>query len=318
MKTSKKYRQPNSQPNSQAHSQAHSRAFVLRSLRLSFVLLVVLLCALTSFVLVSGALPKEELRAASALTVTPGVSTDPTGVLVTLDARGTWHEATSTASGTASSGCLRTWVKAFVPVYLDRGGPLWGGRHPMPRAPTPDDVAYHVYCGGIYVTSIWVLPTAFQATPPNVRSLALQIVARLKYPALTITADPAHRGLAGLNTLFATNGFSGAPIRDSVRGFAATVEVEATPSAVSWQAGDGSRSQRVPFANGTRGLIAHLYERRSPAPGYTVTASIELAVRWRFNSGAWTGAWTALSPISRSASITYPVIASRSRLIRSP
>lgn len=313
MKNSNKYLRPrHSQARSQA--QAHSEVFVLRSLRLSFVVLVVFLCALTSFVLVSGALPNEELRAASALTVTPGVSTDPTGVLVTLDARGTWHEATSTSSGTGSSGCLRTWVKAFVPVYLDRGGPLWGGRHPMPRAPTPAHVAYHVYCGGIYVTSIWVLPTAFQATPPNARSLALQIVARLRYPALTITANPAHRGLAGLNTLFATNGFSGAPIRDSVRGFGANVEVEATPSAVSWQTGDGSTPRRVPFASGTRGLITHLYERRSPAPGYTVIASIELAIRWRLNAGAWSG----LSPISRSASMTYPVIASRSRLIRSP
>ena len=184
----------------------------------------------------------------------------------------------------------------------------------MPRAPTPAHVAYHVYCGGIYVTSIWVLPTAFQATPPSARSLALQVVARLRYPALTISVNPAHRGLTGLNTLFATNGFSGAPIRDSVRGFGATVEVEATPSSVSWLTGEGSASQRVPFANGTRGLITHLYERRSPAPGYTVTASIELAVRWRFNAGAWSG----LTPISRTASIAYPVIASRSRLVRSP
>ena len=310
MNTSKKYLMPHSQ----AHSEAHSEVFVLRSLRLSFVVLVVMLSALTSFVLVFAALTNGELIEASALTVTPGVSTDPTGVLVTLDARGTWHEATSTSSGTASSGCLRTWVKAFVPVYLDRGGPLWGGRHPMPHAPTPAYVAYHVYCGGIYVTSIWVLPSAFETTAPNVRNLAAQIVARLRYPALAIAVNPAHRGLTGLNTLLATNGFTGAPIRDSVRGFGATVEVEATPSAVLWQTGDGSISTRVPFTSGTRGLLAHLYERRSPAPGYTVTASIELAVRWRFNAGAWSG----LSPITRAASITYPVIASRSRLVRSP
>ena len=184
----------------------------------------------------------------------------------------------------------------------------------MPHAPTPAYVAYHVYCGGIYVTSIWVLPSAFETTAPNVRNLAAQIVARLRYPALAIAVNPAHRGLTGLNTLLATNGFTGAPIRDSVRGFGATVEVEATPSAVLWQTGDGSISTRVPFTSGTRGLLAHLYERRSPAPGYTVTASIELAVRWRFNAGAWSG----LTPISRTASIAYPVIASRSRLVRSP
>lgn len=306
MNTSKKYLKP--------HSQAHSEALVLRSLRLSFVVLVVMLSALTSFVLVFAALTNGELREASALTVTPGVSTDPTGVLVTLDARGTWHEATSTSSGTASSGCLRTWVKAFVPVYLDRGGPLWGGRHPMPHAPTPAYVAYHVYCGGIYVTSIWVLPSAFETTAPNVRNLAAQIVARLRYPALTIAVNPAHRGLTGLNTLLATNGFTGAPIRDSVRGFGATVEVEATPSAVLWQTGDGSISTRVPFTSGTRGLLAHLYERRSPVSGYTITASIELAVRWRLNSGGW----SSLSPIARTASIAYPVVSSRSRLTPSP
>jgi|GEM_PF-2365363 len=302
MNTSNKFREP------------HARAFASRFVRLSIVLLVVILSASASFVIVSALMPRGQVTAVSALTVTPGVSTDPTGVLVTLDARGTWHEVTSTASGTASSGCLRTWVKAFVPVYLDRGGPLWGGRHPMPHAPTPAYVAYHVYCGGIYVTSIWVLPSAFETTAPNVRNLAAQIVARLRYPALAIAVNPAHRGLTGLNTLLATNGFTGAPIRDSVRGFGATVEVEATPSAVLWQTGDGSISTRVPFTSGTRGLLAHLYERRSPVSGYTITASIELAVRWRFNFGGW----SSLSPIARTASIAYPVVSSRSRLTPSP
>lgn len=184
----------------------------------------------------------------------------------------------------------------------------------MPHAPTPAYVAYHVYCGGIYVTSIWVLPSAFETTAPNVRNLAAQIVTRLRYPALAIAVNPAHRGLTGLNTLLATNGFTGAPIRDSVRGFGATVEVEATPSAVLWQTGDGSISTRVPFTSGTRGLLAHLYERRSPVSGYTITASIELAVRWRFNSGGW----SSLSPIARTASIAYPVVSSRSRLTPSP
>jgi hypothetical protein len=112
-----------------------------RYLRLSIVLVVVILSAATSFVLLSAVVPRSQVTAVSALTVTPGVSTDPTGVLVTLDARGAWHEATNTAPGATSSGCLRTWVKAFVPVYLDRGGPLWGGRHPMPRPPTPAHVA---------------------------------------------------------------------------------------------------------------------------------------------------------------------------------
>lgn len=286
----------------------------LRFLRLSLVVLVVMLCASAAFVLVSAIAPSRQISSASALIVIPGFTSDPTGVVVTLNARGTWRESGTTSSSTTSNGCIRTWEKAVVPVYLDRGGPLWAGKHPMPQAPTPAYAAYHVYCGGIYVTSIWVLPSAFQSTPTNFRSLAAQIVARLRYPALTISVNPARRGLVGLNTLFATNGFTGAAIRDSVQGFGATVEVEATPSAVSWSTGDGSALRRVSFASGTRGLIAHLYERRSPVLGYAVAANIELAIRWRFNAGPW----SSLSPISRSASITYPVVASRSRLVPGP
>ena len=91
---------------------------------------------------------------------------------------------------------------------------------------------------------------------------------------------------------------------------ATTVEVEAIPTTVTWDPGDGTGAVRVAFAPTTRGLLAHRYERRSP--GYAVTATLDLAVRWRTAGGRW----QTLTPITRRAAISYPVIAARSVLVR--
>ena len=115
--------------------------------------------------------PLSRADRAGALVVTPGVSTDPGGATVTIDARGTWRES---GTSTSSTGCRRVWVPAVAPVYLDRGGTMWNGRHPMPSKPAPDAVAYHVYCGGTYVTSVWLRPSAFLPAPDTTREIALR------------------------------------------------------------------------------------------------------------------------------------------------
>ncbi|MFM7271249.1 MAG: hypothetical protein ACKO2C_06410 [Actinomycetes bacterium] len=280
-----------------------------RTLRLTIVALVVLVAALLAHLVVTVVTPASRIAGAAGFVVTPGVSTDPGGATVTIDARGTWREGGGTsASGT---GCRRVWVPAVAPVYLDRGGTMWNGRHPMPSKPAPDAVAYHVYCGGTYVTSVWLRPSAFLPAPDTSREIALRLVARLPYPALGITVNPATRGLAGLDSYLATTGYS-STITDRVAGFGATVEVEAVPTAVTWDPGDGTGTVRVGFAPRTRGLLAHRYERRSA--GYSITATLDLALRWRTAGGAW----QRLPGITRRAATRYPVIAARSVLVPAP
>jgi hypothetical protein len=282
-----------------------STAALPRTFRLTIVALVVLVAAVLAHLIVTVVAPASHVARADALAVTPGVSTDPGGATVTIDARGTWRESGGSPGAT---GCRRVWVPAVAPVYLDRGGTMWNGRHPMPAKPAPDAVAYHLYCGGAYVTSVWLRPSAFAPAPDVSREIALRLIARLAYPALGITVNPAVRGLAGLDAYLATTGYS-TVIADRVSGFGATVEVEAIPTAVTWDPGDGTGTARVPFASRTRGLLAHRYERRSP--GYTITAVLDLAVRWR----AAGGTWQRLPGITRRASTAYPVIAARSALV---
>jgi hypothetical protein len=274
-----------------------------RAARLAIVALVVLAAALAADLAVA-LLDRHPTSALAA--VVPNVSTDPGGATVTIDATGSWRE---TGTAGRAGGCRRVWVRAFAPVYLDRGGTMWNGRHPMPSKPAPDAVAYHVYCGGTYVTSVWLRPSAFTPSPGTLRELALRLVARLPYPALGIAVNPARRGLAGLDAYLATTGYA-ATIADRVDGFGTVVEVQATPTAVTWDPGDGTGAVRVAFAPATRGLLAHRYERRSA--GYPITASLDLAVRWRRG----TGPWQPLAPITRRATVPYPVIAARSVLVR--
>ncbi|MFM7060639.1 MAG: hypothetical protein ACKOZL_05555 [Actinomycetes bacterium] len=277
---------------------------LLRAARLAIIALVVLAAAIAAAIAVT-VLERRPRTALAA--VTSDVSTDPTGATVTIDARGSWREA-GTPGRTTSGGCRRVWVRAVAPVFLDRGGTMWNGRHPMPSKPTPESVAYHVYCGGVYVTSVWLEPRAFAPNAGTARDLALRLVNRLPYPALAIVANPSARGLAGLDSYLATTGY-GTTISDRVRAFGATVEVEAIPTAVTWDPGDGTGTVRVAFTPATRGLLAHRYERRSA--GYTVTATLDLGVRWR-TPGA---VWQTLPPISRRATRAYPVTAARSVLV---
>jgi len=278
---------------------------LLRAARLALVALVVLAAALATAIAVTllGRHPTTALAA-----VTSEVSTDPTGATVTIDARGTWRETGGRGGRGPTGGCRRVWVRAVAPVHLDRGGTMWNGRHPMPSKPTPDSIAYHVYCGGVYVTSVWLRPSAFTPDQGTARDLALRLVTRLPYPALGIALNPSARGLAGLDSYLATTGFTGR-IADRVSAFGATVEVEAIPTTITWDPGDGTGTVRVPFTAATRGLLAHRYERRSP--GYPVRATLDLAVRWRTPGGAW----QTLPPIVRQASRAYPVTAARSVLV---
>jgi hypothetical protein len=250
------------------------------------------------------------------------VSTDPTGAHVQLTRGGAWVEVRETAGaagggsgGGHASGCARRWVPTQYPIYLRRGA-VSPDYHvaPMPPSPGPGFVAYHVFCDGRYVTSVWLPPNAFGAGAPLVdaRAIAERLARDLPYPAATVHANPDGRGLTGLESWFWVAGYAG-PIRDAVNGFGIRVEVEATPGSVRWDFGDGtpvtagSLGQAAPV----RSDVTHTYEHRSGGRPLAVRATVRLDVRYRVDGGPW----QALDPVFRTATRAYPVAESRAALV---
>ena len=244
------------------------------------------------------------------------VSTDPTGAHVVLVRNRIWVEVGPRRGGGAgeTGGCRRRWVPAAAPFYL-RKSRLRGDIRPVPMPPAPSEahVPYHVYCDGDYITSVWLTPSQFQATPPvDPRAMAERLARDLPYPPATIGVSPAARGLTGLESWFWVDGSRG-PISDAVEGFGLLVEVEAWPAAATWDFGDGSGPQRGSLGQPAPGRseVRHAYERRSRGAPFTVRATVRLDVRWRQNGGPW----EPLPPVFRTATRAYPVAESRSVLI---
>jgi len=247
-------------------------------------------------------------------------STDPAGAHVRLTRRGAWVEvrapggASGSGDGSTATGCQRRWVPTKYPSY-QRPGKIGPDINPvpMPDAPTPEHVAYHVYCDGVYVDSVWLPPNAFGAAPVvDTHAIAEQLARDLPYPAATIGVSPEGRGLTGLESWFWVSGYSG-PVRDAVDGLGYRVEVEAVPASVAWSFGDDSATQAGTLGRAApaRSDVVHTYERRSTGGPMTVQASVRLDVRFRVNGGAW----EALDPVLRSATRASPVAESRAALV---
>ncbi len=237
------------------------------------------------------------------------VNTDPTGAHVELRRQTIWQEVQPRGSG-APPACLRRWELAPGAFYL-RTSPIAGDLRttPMDTAPGPDYQPYHVFCGPDYITSVWLRPQQFGLDP---RDLAERLVRDLPYPPAAVGVSPAGRGLTGLESWFWVEGYSGAPIVDSVTELGMTVEVEAVPASVSWDFGDGTTTagRTLGRAPPARSSIVHTYERRARAT-FPVRAIVRLDVRWRLDGGVW----ETLEPIARTATIDYPVVESRAALV---
>jgi hypothetical protein len=248
------------------------------------------------------------------------VSTDPSGAHVRLTHRGVWVEVRGPRHGDGggdarpTSGCLRRWVRATVPIYLRKNLP-GSTTSPMPPPPGPGYVAYHVYCGADYVTSVWLPPNAFAPAGAviDVRAIAEELLRDLPYPPATIGISPDGRGLTGLESWFWVVGYTGA-LRDAVDGFGMRVEVEATPASVRWDFGDGTTTVAGTLGRAApaRSEIVHTYEHRRGRAAPAVRATVRLDARYRVDGGPW----EALDPVFRTATRGYPVAESRAALVR--
>lgn len=235
-------------------------------------------------------------------------STDPTGAHVELDRRGAWVETPPRAgSATTPTGCQRRWIPSGA--FELRATPL-GDYRTVPIGapqPGPEYSVYQVWCATDYLGAIWARPQQFGVDPAVI---AERLVRDLPYPAASVAANPATRGLTGLATTFRIDGYTTAPITDVVREFGMEVEVEAVPDSVSWDFGDDTT--RAGASTGTRPVldVTHTFEIRA-RPTFPVRALIVLAVRWRLNGGPWQD----LDPVVRTALLEYPVVESRAVLV---
>ena len=252
-------------------------------------------------------------RAGADVVDTAGVSTDPTGAHVQLRRDGSWAERRGSGSAGPTTGCRRRWVLLDRPYAL-RPTPMGQYREiEMDAAPGPEFQPYQVWCDDgtteTYVDTVWLRPQQFGVDP---RAIAEQLLRDLPYPAATVGANPAGRGLTGLASWFWVNGYTGAPIVDTVSQFGLTVTVEAMPEGADWDFGDGTVRNGLGLGAPPPAAtdVTHLYELRG-RPTYRVRALIRLAVRWRLGAGPWQD----LAPIVRTAVLDYPVVSSRAALV---
>jgi hypothetical protein len=186
----------------------------------------------------------------------------------------------------------------------------------MPARPGPEYLAYYVYCGADYITSVWLPPNAFSpvAAEIDIRAIAEQLARDLPYPDATIHISPDARGLTGLESWFWVSGYSGV-VRDAVEELGLRVEVEALPASVRWDFGDATPVQAGSLGQATpaRSDVAHTYERRSTVTPLPVRATVRLDVRYRVDREPW----QALDPVFRTATRGYAVAESRAALVPS-
>ena len=156
---------------------------------------------------------------------------------------------------------------------------------PMDPAPGPDFRTYHVWCDDRFVASVWLRPQQFGIDP---RAIAEQLVRDLPYPAASVGASPSGRGLTGLASWFWVDGYSGAPIVDTVERFGMAVTVEATPVATDWDFGDGTVGNGLGLGTPPPAppTVTHVFEERG-RPSFRIRALVRLAVRWRLGAGPW-------------------------------
>ncbi len=232
-------------------------------------------------------------------TITVGV--DPNGVPVKIN-------ATATGMGSAVGGSGRSDGPSCTiePVSIGAG---IAGLYKDKNVPA-DVVLFEVSCGTNF-DFVWlrvgangqpILPG--QTVSPY--QLALSARDRLPIPAGGIEANPI-RSLTGLPTWFWYAGYNGRPLTKAVTAFGVTVQIQATPTAYHWDFGDGATmtSHDLGRAYPAHSDITHTYQ--TAQPDATVACTFQFAVRWRTPGGPW----TALPPITRTATATLQVAQSQ-------
>ncbi len=173
----------------------------------------------------------------------------------------------SATPATAATTCTQDWQPAATPAYLTAGGAPTSPPEPLPSPPTPQYRAFHVFCAGHYVNTVWRAPTD---GPSQAAMAAIAVVTRAKYPTARPAVNPA-TGITGLASWFwATT--DDTPVH-MLPGNGPGVDIELRVDTVRWRFGDGTtttvRGLGLPYP--APSPVTHVFER-------TGTVSVEARV----------------------------------------
>lgn len=181
--------------------------------------------------------------------------------------------APSRVAGAATT-CTQDWRPASPAAYLTADGTPTSPPRPLPAAPRSDYRAFHLFCAGHYVTSVWVAPTQ---TPSTVATLGRDVVLSARYPSVHPAVNPP-LGITGLASWFWASA-DDAPVR-MLPGNGMDLDIELRVSSVRWRFADGTTATVTgwgsPFPSPSP--VQHVFERRG---GYTVEAQVALVGRIR-------------------------------------
>lgn len=153
--------------------------------------------------------------------------------------------------------CTQDWRAAPIPAYLEGDGAPTNPPAPLPPPPSPEHRAFHVFCGGHYVNTVWRAPTD---GPNDATMAAYAVVTGARYPSVHPAANPT-TGLTGLASWFWAVP-DDTPVR-MLAGNGPGVDIELRLDTVRWRFGDGSvataRGFGLPYPDASP--VAHVFER---------------------------------------------------------
>lgn len=243
------------------------------------------------------------------------VSAGDDGVRIQIDRRG---------PGGGNAGQARVSSRPRAPATATRARPATTvcrlqrvptSRGLLPRFRNGDPnrplTPFFVVCSGRVTGIAWLERSGGGqrgATP-----LSEQLIQQVPLPVGSVRASPSARGITGLESWFWVEGNDGRTVTALVEALGATVEVEATPNGERWDFGDGTGPHEGDLGRATpqRSTVTHMFERASGTAPFTVVLDFEYTVRYRIDGGPW----LTLPPVTRSATLTYPVTEVRSQLV---
>jgi hypothetical protein len=198
--------------------------------------------------------------------------------------------------------CTQDWRPAAVPAYLTPAGTPTDPPRLLPPPPTPEHRPFHVFCGGHYVSTVWLGP---RVTPIEAVRMARELVAAAAYPSARPAVNPG-RGLTGLASWFWVVP-DPSPVL-MVAGNGPRVDLELRVQTVRWRFGDGTpgSTEGLGTAYPSPSPVRHVYERKG---SYTVEAQVVIAGRYWFEE-----LFDNLPPGSHTVALRHDVAELRSLL----
>jgi hypothetical protein len=257
-----------------------------------------------------------EVPDSTSSTVTVGPTSN--GPVVTqgiagFDSSGIAAAASAGSSQVGSSGATFTYTpipdnllitSAWPPVV--QSGVIANPGTGFQQACPPGQTGYYVYDSTGSFAGVLCVPSTTTGTPGEL-ALAQEASSRQAWPRLTVGVNP-DRGLTGLSSWFWLTPPNAAMAPASATAGPLTVTVRAALLDVSWDFGDGGRTDSglgLGQAYPRQSSIGHVYQTdtyQQPG-GYQVAATLRFGVWYSVN----TGPWRFLGTKAKSYALSYAV-----------